>query len=120
MDQPIRNSQTIAVFQPSHPCSAHVMLEECQSPLRYGPMMNVPSTTSSPAPVTYENQTAGRMPKTLSNQTAMMQPIAMKCAGPRCTAPSKSDQVEPGNHFATIRSPIVLPKMDRTTDQPIQ
>src|SRR5262244_1262171 len=60
------------------------------------------------------------MPKMLSSQTRTMQPIAMKCESPRWTDPSNTDQVAVGNHCAWIRSPITLPKIDRTTDQPIQ
>ena len=56
----------------------------------------------------------------LSSQTMTMHPMAMKWDRPRCTVPSKTDQVAPGNHCAWIRSPMTLPKIDRTTDQPIQ
>ena len=50
----------------------------------------------------------------------MMQPIAMKCGSPSCTGPSEIVHVEPENHLAVIRSPMILPKIDSTTDQPIQ
>ena len=39
---------------------------------------------------------------------------------PMCTAPSKNDQVLFGNHCAWMRVPISTPKIERTTDQPIQ
>ena len=60
------------------------------------------------------------MPKTLSSQTATMQPTATNCGRPRCTAPSNTDQVAVGNHCASMRPPITTPKIARTTDQPIQ
>src|SRR6266581_1141967 len=110
----------MASLKPLKPCSAQVMLELCQSPVRYGTTMKMTSGIISPAPVTYEIQTAGRMPKRFSSQTMTMQPMAMKCDRPRCTTPSNTDQVAPGNHLAWMRSPMILPKIDRTTDQPIQ
>ncbi len=50
----------------------------------------------------------------------MMAAMAMKWGRPRCTVPLKTDQVVFGNHCAWIRSPMILPKIDSTTDHPIQ
>src|SRR5215475_14800753 len=49
-----------------------------------------------------------------------MQAIATNWGRPRCTTPSNTDQVEFGNHCAWMRVPISTPKIDSTTDQPIQ
>src|SRR5438128_2066682 len=110
----------MASLKPPQPCSAQVMLELCQSPVRYGTTMKITKGTISPAPVTYEIHTAGRMPKTFRAQTTTMQAIAMTWGRPTCTTPSNTDQVLFGNHCAWTRSPISTPKIDSTTDQPIQ
>ena len=51
-----------------------------------------------------------------------VRPTEIMAAAGSCRRPAEacSDQVDPGNHFAVIRSPIILPKIDSTTDQPIQ
>ena len=50
----------------------------------------------------------------------MIVPIAMKWARPRWLEPIVTVQVEFGHHCACARSPITLPKIESTTDQPIQ
>ena len=56
----------------------------------------------------------------LNAQTPMITPIAMNWLSPRCTVPSQTVNVECGNQRAWIRSPMILPKIASTTDQPIQ
>jgi hypothetical protein len=60
------------------------------------------------------------MPRTLNAQTPMITPIAMKWGRPRDTGPSSMVQVACGNQRAWTRSPMILPKIESTTDQPIQ
>ena len=50
----------------------------------------------------------------------MITPMAMKWGRPRCTEPSFTVQVWSENQRAVTRSPMILPKIDSTTDQPIQ
>ena len=82
-------------------------------------MKKIKTRLSSP-PVTYVSPFIGRIPKMLNAHTAMITPIAMKWASPRCTTPSLTVQVELGNQRDTTRSPMILPKIASTTDQPIQ
>ena len=49
-----------------------------------------------------------------------MQPIPMKLNRFRWTTPSYTSQFVLENHCAWISEPMMLPKIDSTTDQPIQ
>ena len=83
-------------------------------------MMNSTSGTISSAAQAYVNQTASRRPKMLNSQTKMMQPIAMNDDSVRVLPAKAIDRPEFGHHCEVARSPMILPKIDSTTDQPIQ
>ncbi len=83
-------------------------------------MMNRASGTINNAAHRYVNHTASRRPKMLNAHTAMIVPIAMKCGRPRWLEKIVTVHVEFGHHCAVARSPMILPKIDSTTDQPIQ
>ena len=82
-------------------------------------MKTTSAIISNPA-VTYTSPFIGRIPKTLNAHTPMITPIAMKLPSVRCTTPSQTVKVVLGNHRDVIRSPMILPKIASTTDQPIQ
>ena len=56
----------------------------------------------------------------LNAHTAMITPIAMKFPSVRWTIPSYTVKVVFGNQRAWISTPIRFPKIDSTTDHPIQ
>jgi hypothetical protein len=49
-----------------------------------------------------------------------MQPMAMKCGSPRWLLKMCTVHVDFGHHCPAARSPTILPKIESTTDQPIQ
>ena len=50
----------------------------------------------------------------------MMQPIAMNDDSVSVLPRKPIDSPEVGHHWEVARSPMILPKIDSTTDQPIQ
>ncbi len=66
------------------------------------------------------SHTAGRIPKMLNAHTKMMQPMAMKDDSVSVLPRKPIDSPEVGHHWEVARSPMILPKIDSTTDQPIQ
>ncbi len=66
------------------------------------------------------SQTAGRSPKMLKPQTKMMQPIAMNEDSVSVFPRKPMAMLECGHHCEVARSPMTLPKIDSTTDHPIQ
>ena len=105
---------------PHGPVNVAFTLLECQWPVTNGRIMSPISAIVSRPAVTYVNPLNGRMPKMLNAHTAMITPIAMKFDRLRWTMPSYTVNVVCGNQRAWIRSPMMLPKIDSTTDHPIQ
>ena len=66
------------------------------------------------------NHTASRRPKMLNTHTKMMQPIAMNDDNESVLPTKPTERSELGHHCEVARSPMILPKIDSTTDQPIQ
>src|ERR1700685_2696415 len=125
-DQPRMNRYTNTSLVPPHgPGNVACTLRECQSPVKYGTAMNTNSASVSSPPVRYVRLFIGRIPKMLNAQTPTMQPIAIACGSPKYTLPIVNQSwvavgAWAGNHRATTRSPMILPKIASTTDQPIQ
>ena len=56
----------------------------------------------------------------LNSQTKMMQPIAMNDDNVSVLPAKPIESPELGHHCEVARSPMISPKIDSTTDQPIQ
>jgi len=120
-DQARMNRYTKACLVPPHgPVNVAWTLCACQWPVRNGSTISPTRATVSRPAVTYVKPLNGRMPKMLNAHTAMMVAIAIACGRPKCTLPMSNHVVAVGNQRAVMRSPMILPKIESTTDHPIQ
>src|ERR1700721_2657216 len=105
---------------PHGPGKCACTLAPCQSPVKYGTTMNSTNGTISSTAQAYVNHTASRRPKMLNTQTKMIRPIAMTDDSLRGLPAKENETPQLGHHCEVARSPMILPKIDNTTDQPIQ